>query len=71
MKTITVKGVAGLGNRIFTLANALEIASKSNRSVLVDWSDGQIYPKGLDSFSTYFDAPNASGIISDWGLYDY
>lgn len=71
MKTIIVKGVAGLGNRIFTLANALEIASKANRSVLVDWSDGQIYPKGLDSFNTYFSARNASGITSNWGLYDF
>lgn len=53
-RTIEVKGVAGLGNRIFTLAFALHYAQKCNRKVAVDWSDGQIGPQGVDLFGLFF-----------------
>ena len=54
-KTIEVRGVEGLGNRIFTLAFALNLAQRQQRIVIVDWSDGGIGPSGVDLFGDYFD----------------
>ena len=69
-RTITVKGVAGLGNRIITLAWAIRKARQYNSRILVDWSDGQIAPKGLDLFSTYFASQLVhKSIISDWRIH--
>ena len=69
-RTITVKGVAGLGNRIITLGWAIRKARQYNSHLFVDWSDGQIGPKGFDLFSTYFASQLVhKSIISDWKIH--
>ena len=69
-RTVTVKGVAGLGNRLFTLAWAANLARTHKRIVFVDWSDGQIGPKGIDLFSEYFTSGLVhSGVVSDWRIH--
>ena len=69
-RTVTVKGVAGLGNRIITLGWASGIARRYNSKVLVDWSDGQIGPIGFDLFSTYFYSSSVHrSIVSDWRVH--
>jgi hypothetical protein len=67
---ITVKGVAGLGNRLFTLAYALDVAKQISARVEVDWSDGQIGPRGADLFSEYFECTESlNGVTSDWRVH--
>jgi hypothetical protein len=64
-KYLIVKGVAGLGDRFATLANAIEYARKSGRILLVDWSDGVFGTKGDNVFYRYFrlsDIPYATSI---------
>lgn len=51
---LVVKGCAGLGNRLMTVAAALEYAQKTNRLLYVDWSDGFFAPKGLNAFERLF-----------------
>lgn len=58
-QTIAVWGVAGLGNRMLSLAFALEIAKKQRRVVVVDWSDGRIGPVGMDLFGDFFEVQDA------------
>src|SRR5690554_3770745 len=52
---VILKGVAGLGNRLFTLANAIEYTLNNNRIIIVDWSDGQFSQKGNNIFPKYFE----------------
>jgi len=33
------KGIAGLGNRLYALSNAIQYAQQTNRRLVVDWSD--------------------------------
>src|SRR5690554_4952436 len=54
-KYLILKGVAGLGNRIFCIANALSYAMANKRVLVVDWSDGQFYQKGNNIFPKYFE----------------
>lgn len=69
-RSVTVKGVAGLGNRIITLAWAIRKSRRFNCQVLVDWSDGQIGPKGFDLFSAYFASQAVQqSIVSDWRIH--
>lgn len=49
-KYLVVKGCAGIGNRLITLCAAIDFAKKSNRKLVIDWSDGQFAPKGIDAF---------------------
>lgn len=53
-KYVLVKGVAGLGNRLYTIAEAMDYADKSNRKLFVDWSDGQFGKSGENVFYDYF-----------------
>ncbi len=53
-KYLIVKGTCGLGNRLMTLANALEYCEKTGRTISVDWSDGMFSPKGENAFTKYF-----------------
>lgn len=53
-KSVVIKGCAGLGNRLYTLSNALEYAKKTNRKIYVDWSDGLYGAKGNNVFNKYF-----------------
>ncbi len=69
-RTLTVKGVAGLGNRIITLAWAIRKSRQFNCQVLVDWSDGQIGPNDFDLFSAYFTSQAVhQSIVSDWRIH--
>lgn len=54
-KYIIVKGAAGLGNRLITLTTAITYAKKTNRRLIVDWSEGQFYKKGENAFFQCFD----------------
>ena len=54
MKYLIVKGVAGLGNRLSTLAHAIGYAQKTGRTLLVDWSDGVYGIAGKNVFYPYF-----------------
>ena len=58
MKAIIVKGVAGFGNRIQTVAGAIIYAEKTNRRLYVDWSDGLYDKKGKNVFSEIFQPIN-------------
>lgn len=53
-KFLILKGCAGLGNRLFTLINALSFCESSNRKLYVDWSDGQFAEKKVNIFSDFF-----------------
>lgn len=63
-KYLILKGVAGLGNRLYTLANAIEYTKKTNRTLLVDWNDGQFGTDGDNVFYNYFDLINVPHIKS-------
>lgn len=53
-KYCIVKGVAGLGNRLATIASAVDYCKKTGRILCVDWSDGMFGEKGKDIFRKYF-----------------
>ena len=53
-KYLLVKGCAGLGNRIFSVLDALNYCIKNNRRLVIDWSDGQFGKKGEDVFKDFF-----------------
>lgn len=55
---LIVKGTCGLGNRLMTLANALEYCEKTGRTISVDWCDGMFSPKGVNAFDEYFEIRN-------------
>jgi hypothetical protein len=55
---LIVKGAAGLGNRLVSLANAIDYARRSNRVLHVDWSDGQFAAKGDNAFPLFFSLRN-------------
>ena len=53
-KKLVIKGFAGLGNRLRTIAAAIEYAQKTNRDVIIDWSDGMFSQEGINAFDKYF-----------------
>jgi hypothetical protein len=53
-KYLVLKGIAGLGNRLCTLANAIDYAQKTGRTLMVDWSDGIYGMMGQNVFYHYF-----------------
>lgn len=57
-KYLIVKGCAGLGNRIYTLSNAINYAQKTGRILLIDWSDGQFAPLNQNAFNLFFEIKN-------------
>lgn len=57
-KYIIVKGFGGLGNRLLTLLNAIAIAKKTGRFLVVDWSDDTYSNTGENSFNFLFDLRN-------------
>lgn len=59
---LLMKGAAGLGNRLFSVANGIEYALKNQRTVLVDWSDGQFALRGTDAFRLCFQLKNVEHI---------
>lgn len=54
-RVVIVEGLSGLGNRLRTISSALEYAKKTNRTIVVDWSDGMFALKGIDAFHKYFE----------------
>ncbi len=54
-KYLIVKGICGLGNRLMTLANALEYSEKTGRIISIDWCDGVFAAKGTNAFTQYFE----------------
>lgn len=54
-KYLIVKGICGLGNRLMTLANALEYSEKSGRTISIDWCDGIFAAKGTNAFTECFE----------------
>jgi len=53
-KYLIVKGCAGLGNRLYTLSNAINYARKTNRTLIVDWKDGQFSEENTNAFNYFF-----------------
>ena len=54
-KYLYVKGCAGLGNRLVTVYSALQYCKKNNRSIVIDWTDGQFDKKGINAFEKCFE----------------
>ncbi len=68
---LILKACDGLGNRLFTLAAAIEYAKRTKRVLLVDWSDGQFEEEYFNVFYDYFKLVNLEHIqsiveISEW-----
>lgn len=53
-KYLLVKGAAGLGNRIFSLLNAILYARLTRRQLLVDWSDGSYSSDGSNAIHHFY-----------------
>jgi len=71
---LIVKGCAGLGNRLFTLAEAIAYAKETNRKLYVDWSDGQFGDFGENVFYNYFTLNNFNAgvnLLQDLALENY
>jgi hypothetical protein len=54
-KFLLVKGCAGIGNRLFTLAAAIGYARATGRTLLVDWRDGVFSEPGKNAFDLFFE----------------
>lgn len=55
VKYVIVKGCGGLGNRLFTLSNAIAYAKRNGRTIHVDWSDNLFSHSGENIFHRFFD----------------
>lgn len=72
-KYLVLKGCAGIGNRLFCVADALDYCIKTNRILFVDWSDGQFSEKYTNIFNSFFYIDHnlyRSGKIEDYVLAD-
>lgn len=63
-KILIIKGVAGLGDRLFSLATGLLYAQLSDRAVFVDWRDENYGNQGLNMFELLFDLHNIVSVSS-------
>jgi hypothetical protein len=70
-KFLILKGTAGIGNRLITLANAIAYARITDRIILVDWSDGQFGKKDENVFYKYFRLNNTPHIYSIKDIKNY
>ena len=59
-KYLILKGCAGLGNRIFSILNALSYCEITSRKLIIDWSDGQFGYKNQNCFKDFFDINHES-----------
>lgn len=64
-KYLINKGVAGLGNRLITVAAAIEYAKKEQRILFIDWSDGVYSEKGINTFFQFFQLRDVE-YITEW-----
>ena len=53
-KYLLVKGAAGLGNRIFSLLNAILYARLTRRQLIVDWRDGSYSSDGSNAVHHFY-----------------
>jgi hypothetical protein len=69
-KFVYVKGCAGLGNRLVTIYSAIQYSKRTNRKIVVDWTDGQFDRKGENAFYKCFELQNVDETlmknIEDW-----
>lgn len=56
-KFLLVKGIAGLGNRMFCAVTSILYARLTGRRLLVDWSDETYSPDGSNVFHRFFLCP--------------
>lgn len=63
-KYLIVKGVAGLGNRLISLCDAIHYARRTGRILLVDWCDGLFAPRGRNAFPLFFELKGVDSISS-------
>jgi hypothetical protein len=63
-KYLVLKGCAGLGNRLMTICSAIEYCKKTNRKLVIDWSDGVFAEKGVNIFHRFFKINNFSALAS-------
>jgi hypothetical protein len=61
---LVVKGCAGLGNRLMTLAWGIGYAAASKRTLVVDWTDGIYAEKGRNAFPDVFSLRGISQLNS-------
>lgn len=59
-KYLVVKGIAGLGNRIFCALGGILYAQLSGRKLIIDWSDPVCSSAGENSFHLFFRSPQYS-----------
>ncbi|MGZ3861843.1 MAG: nodulation protein NodZ [Bacteroidia bacterium] len=63
-KYLVLKGCAGLGNRLYTVCSAIEYSKKTNRTLFVDWSDGQFAGRGVNAFNECFELEAVNTVLS-------
>lgn len=73
IRILLLKGCAGLGNRIFTLLEAIHYAEKTNRHLVIDWGDDLYFQKGYNFFDDFFklDNTNYSTLKPDHVIFSY
>lgn len=54
-KYLVVKGCAGLGNRLVTVLAAIQYCIRNNRTLVIDWADGQFEETGVNAFDKCFE----------------
>jgi hypothetical protein len=64
-RTVIVKGIGGLGNRIFALLSAVLYAQLTARKVIVDWRDGFYAEPGTNAFPLLFRSGSVATADSD------
>ncbi len=57
---LLVKGIAGLGNRVFSALNGILYARLTGRKLLIDWSDTDYSRDGTNVFHRLFTCPSYS-----------
>jgi len=66
-KILVIKGTGGLGNRLRTLASAIQYAKTSDRAIYVDWRDGVYAKEGENAFDRYFELDGVERVENiDW-----
>ena len=62
-RLVLVKGMAGMGNRIYALLSALLYAKLAGRKLVVDWRDGYYADRGTNSFPLLFQSNSVSALV--------
>lgn len=76
---LVVKGLAGFGDRLLTLARAVQLAAATRRTLVIDWSDASwnhdtVVPKGFWHYCDLVGLPESLNIVrgdaETWTLLD-